>query len=531
MLELGRSPKTGPPCDCSSLCRMTNSPPPVLMVSNRTRVCGILLPKYRILKAETRSSRREEQAIGMDIILRQWITDNGQLLQFVYGLVFFLLGFAIFLRTQGGRRLDFAVSLRWLGAFGLIHGFQEWADLFIPLQAAYVPAGVVVSLRALQLLALAISFLLLFRFGMDLLRPFPSRFSGANHIPTVMLAIWAMGAGLLALSRNTVSFEGWTRSADALSRYLLGLPAGVVSAYALRRYARTHIVLLRVPSIVTTLRVAGISLIAYAILAGIIGPESWFIPARILNDRVVQEILIAPVQVFRALAGLVLLISIIKALEIFRIETRRLIDRMERDRVISEEHERIARDLHDGVVQRLYGAGLLARSVLNGIPKGDEIAKQERVIQTIQESIVGLLQLLNEEHGANVKVDTMAALQVVGAEARSVSGLEIHWDNGPIPPCDPDRIGHLISFFRECLSNVVRHAAARSVEVKVVCADDRLTLSVHDNGRGLPKEIHKGHGIRHMIDRSRLLGGSVTFTSDGGTGTTVVLDVPIESEL
>jgi len=464
--------------------------------------------------------------------IRHWITDNGQLIQFVYGQVFFLVGFAIFLRTRDGRRLDFAVSLRWLGAFALIHGCYEWADLFIPLQAAYVPAGLVVSLRALQLLALAMSFFFLFRFGIDLLRPFPSRFSGANHIPIVSLAIWAMGAGLLALSRNTVSFEGWVRSADALSRYLLGFPAGVVSAYALRRYARAQIVPLRVPSILRTLRVAGISLVAYAILAGVFGPESWFIPARILNDRVVQEILIAPVQVFRMSAGLVLLISIIKALEVFRIETKRLIDRMERDRVISEEDERIARDLHDGVVQRLYGAGLLARSVLSGIPKGfDEIAKQERVIETIQESIVGLRQLLNEERGTEAKVDTIAALQIVGAEARSVSGLEIHWNNGPIPPCDPDRIGHLISFFRECLSNVVRHAAARSVDVKVVCADNRLTLSVHDDGRGLPKEIHKGHGIRHMIDRSRLLGGSVTFTSDGGTGTTVLLDVPIESDL
>jgi len=464
--------------------------------------------------------------------IRHWITDNGQLIQFVYGQVFFLVGFAIFLRTRDGRRLDFAVSLRWLGAFALIHGCYEWADLFIPLQAAYVPAGLVVSLRALQLLALAMSFFFLFRFGIDLLRPFPSRFSGANHIPIVSLAIWAMGAGLLALSRNTVSFEGWVRSADALSRYLLGFPAGVVSAYALRRYARAQIVPLRVPSILRTLRVAGISLVAYAILAGVFGPESWFIPARILNDRVVQEILIAPVQVFRMSAGLVLLISIIKALEVFRIETKRLIDRMERDRVISEEDERIARDLHDGVVQRLYGAGLLARSVLSGIPKGhDEIAKQERVIETIQESIVGLRQLLNEERGTEAKVDTIAALQIVGAEARSVSGLEIHWNNGPIPPCDPDRIGHLISFFRECLSNVVRHAAARSVDVKVVCADNRLTLSVHDDGRGLPKEIHKGHGIRHMIDRSRLLGGSVTFTSDGGTGTTVSLDVPIESDL
>ncbi|MEW6239383.1 MAG: hypothetical protein AB1564_01050, partial [Chloroflexota bacterium] len=65
------------------------------------------------------------------ITLSEFFEINHQLILFVYGLVFFVLGLAIILQTRRSSRLELARSLRWLAAFGITHGFHEWGDLFI----------------------------------------------------------------------------------------------------------------------------------------------------------------------------------------------------------------------------------------------------------------------------------------------------------------------------------------------------------------------------------------------------------------
>src|SRR5512141_1834173 len=96
---------------------------------------------------------------------------NRDIILFIYGLVFFILGFAIILQARQSSRLDLARSLRWLAAFGILHAFNEWGDLFIPIQANYLsPVGVRV-LYVIQLILLAASFACLFEFGVALLRP------------------------------------------------------------------------------------------------------------------------------------------------------------------------------------------------------------------------------------------------------------------------------------------------------------------------------------------------------------------------
>ena len=69
--------------------------------------------------------------------LRTLFENNRDLILFVYGMIFFTLGLMIALQSRRYSRLDLARSLKWLAAFGLIHGLHEWGDLFIPIQAAY----------------------------------------------------------------------------------------------------------------------------------------------------------------------------------------------------------------------------------------------------------------------------------------------------------------------------------------------------------------------------------------------------------
>jgi hypothetical protein len=94
---------------------------------------------------------------------------NKDIILFVYGLGFFILGFAILLQAQQSSRLELARSLRWLAAFGITHAFNEWGDLFIPIQAQYLRPGMIRLLEVIQLILLAVSFAALFEFGISVL--------------------------------------------------------------------------------------------------------------------------------------------------------------------------------------------------------------------------------------------------------------------------------------------------------------------------------------------------------------------------
>src|SRR5512144_34743 len=106
------------------------------------------------------------------ISIGEFFTINRQLVLFVYGLGFFILGFAILLQVQQSSRLELARSLRWLAAFGITHAFNEWGDLFIPIQAQYLSPTIIKLLLIIQLILLAASFACLFEFGISVLSPF-----------------------------------------------------------------------------------------------------------------------------------------------------------------------------------------------------------------------------------------------------------------------------------------------------------------------------------------------------------------------
>ena len=458
--------------------------------------------------------------------LRDWFAANHPIIFFIYGQVFFILGVAILLQSRRYSRLELARSLPWLAAFGIMHAFNEWGDLFIPIQAQFVTHAFTHLLRAAQTLLLASSFACLMQFGIDLLRPLPRRWIGL--IPVVLWFLWFAGPFWYGLQFAATS-DVWQNSVDVLARYLIGFPAGLLAAYSLRRHAKLRIRPLGLPKIYSTLRIAGLTLAAYAVLAGVVVPPAPFFPANALNTDWVVNIFIVPPQIFRALAGLILLVSIIRALEVFEVETDQLIDRMEQAQVIAIERERIGRDLHDGAIQTVYSAGLLAEA-LRKKADGPTAAGLDRLMSTLNEAIADLRSFMSELRADSSTADLSAAITSVVEATRKASGVNIDWTPQPLLALPPDRVTHLIAFTREALSNSVRHAQARSIEVRAEVVDHHLKLSVRDDGRGFEPNSPHGFGLRNMRDRARLLGGEVKFESAPGQGTTATLDIPMERD-
>jgi len=461
-------------------------------------------------------------------IIHEWFAVNRPLVLFTYGQVFFILGLAIALQTRRYSRLNLAHSLPWLAGFGFIHGLNEWGDLFIPIQSQFLGSPVIAVLGTIQHIMLAVSFALLLQFGVELLRPFPEKWRWLRLVPAGLLMVWLIGPFWIGLGL-TQDIALWHRGVNVAARYGLCLPAGIVSAYGLLRQARTQIDPLGLPRIARMLTIAAWSLVAYGVLGGLIVPELPFFPASLINEGSFEQVFIAPHPVFRSLAGLVLVIAIIRALEVFDIETDRLIRQMEEAEAIALERERISRDLHDGVLQQVYAAGLLAQTI-GRKARGAQAEGMKRLVLTINQAIEQLRAFLPQLRSEAGPVELVPALEQVIDEARRTLPIETQWHTPAPPRLSPEQTSHLVAFTREALSNAIRHAHTPRIEVSLEAVEGHLRLSLRDFGRGISPAAEAGYGLRNMRDRARLLGAKLNFDSHAGQGTLVTLDLPVEDE-
>lgn len=194
-------------------------------------------------------------------------------------------------------------------------------------------------------------------------------------------------------------------------------------------------------------------------------------------------------------------------------ESEQALGDAERFLAVAEDRERIARDLHDTVIQRLFAAGL----ELNGVAATAEGGTRERiegvideldtVIREIRTSIFSLQGVERSSHGVRGQI-----LDVLTAEGAAL-GIEPRLElDGAIEGVDDAIVTNLLPTLREALSNVARHARAREVRVVVAVSDD-VTLTVLDDGVGVPREVLGGRGTGNMRSRAESLGGSCTLTN------------------
>lgn len=464
--------------------------------------------------------------------MREFISLNMSLILFVYGLVFFVLGLTVALQSHQSSRLDLARCLRWLSAFGFAHALHEWGDLFIPIQQAYMSPGLIDFLYRGQLLLLAVSFALLFEFGVSLLEPL-GKLRWLHGVPAGVLAVWIF-AVYFPLASVVPDFDTWRNTANALARYFIGFPGAMVAAYGLRQHTIQRIGPLHMPRIFNMLRNAGWVLGLYAVFGGLVTPPAPFFPANLINTMTFEQALIFPPQVARSLVGLALVLAMIRALEVFDLETERMIESFEQHQILVGERERLARELHDGAIQKVYTAGLLVQSAEGLVEPATPILHERlnKAVTVLNDAIRDLRQSLGELHDAVAEVPLPEALDslVHDPRFRSLVDISIDLDLPEDETLSPARADHVLSIVSEALSNVVRHSHARRAHLKAWKDDGRLKLTLEDDGVSLPKTYKAGYGLRNMHDRARLLGGNIEITSANGKGTRVELDIPWRDE-
>ncbi|MQA07951.1 MAG: GAF domain-containing protein [Pseudonocardiaceae bacterium] len=202
---------------------------------------------------------------------------------------------------------------------------------------------------------------------------------------------------------------------------------------------------------------------------------------------------------------------------------------------VYEERERIARDLHDVIVQRLYAAGvqlgLLERRLSKRVGREDSARLAEAVDQldtTIAEVRDTVRALRNPDPGEAEQTSDLGAsvrseVDVAGELLGYRPSLEM---SGSLAEVPADSADHARAALREALSNVVRHSGAAHTTVRVTSDGGRLSLEVGDDGCGIPPGVAR-RGLRHLEERAAAAGGHCEVRSSAQRGTTVTFEVPI----
>ena len=196
---------------------------------------------------------------------------------------------------------------------------------------------------------------------------------------------------------------------------------------------------------------------------------------------------------------------------------------------VLEDRERIAQDLHDGTIQSLYAVSLSLEDVADTI-KVDAPASARRLddaIDSIHASIADIREFITD---LRVLQDSAVALpsglEALAEEFRQSTNLELRLTTDPEASVDADATLQLLRLVREALSNVARHAQARSVSVTLEVDDDALRLTVEDDGRGFDaaKEPEPAHlGLVNMRARAESLDATLEIQSHPGVGTRVIV--------
>ncbi|OYD71045.1 sensor histidine kinase [Rhodococcus sp. OK302] len=194
---------------------------------------------------------------------------------------------------------------------------------------------------------------------------------------------------------------------------------------------------------------------------------------------------------------------------------------------VLSDRDRIARDLHDHVIQRVFAVGLSVQGTLQRARSPEVQRRLKGTIDDLQDIIQDIRRTIFDLHASDDEVPTLRSrLHSVVAAATADTDLKVTLQvKGPLSVVDPQMGDHIEAVLREALSNVVRHAEASAVIVTVDVQDD-LTLTVADDGVGIPLGIRR-RGLNNLADRASELGGTFELRTTAGTGTTLAWSVPL----
>jgi signal transduction histidine kinase len=215
------------------------------------------------------------------------------------------------------------------------------------------------------------------------------------------------------------------------------------------------------------------------------------------------------------------------------IDNFRMLERLREFDLVTE-RERIARDLHDTVIQRLFATGLRLQATVRLIEEPLVAARIEAAVDdldvTVREIRSAIFELHEPVGAGGLRTAVLALCREIG-EATGLKAV-VSFEGVVESASSPEILEDVLAVIREGLANVARHSRAKSATVTVAVDDHELVVSVIDNGIGPLSRGRIGNGLRNLRERAARYGGhsSLLPTEDGGSSLWWVIPIrPVAS--
>ncbi len=200
-------------------------------------------------------------------------------------------------------------------------------------------------------------------------------------------------------------------------------------------------------------------------------------------------------------------------------EQRRL---FERERTLSQERDRLMRDMHDG----------LGGQLIQALAMSEKDNSDTELKESLERALVDLRLIVDSIAPANNDlISLLASFRHRSKRVWERSGVRLHWDMGDIPATSlwPEQTLNLLRILQEASTNALRHGDARNIAISTRLVDDRIRIEIVDDGKGFdPESVEKGFGLGNMRRRADDAGLNLGIESSDA-GTRVAIELPVDS--
>jgi PAS domain S-box-containing protein len=200
-----------------------------------------------------------------------------------------------------------------------------------------------------------------------------------------------------------------------------------------------------------------------------------------------------------------------------------------RGREVSDDRERIARDLHDHVIQQLFGTGIALQNTAGHTEDAFTRVRIDEAVDHLDSTIRQIRTSIFDLHQPELCGPESVRAQIVALvldASRALTFQPVLRLDGAIDTIiEPSTCEHLLAALREMLSNVARHANASAATVSVT-VNAEVVVIVSDNGEGAPQDVVSGSGLRNLRARAGVLDGSFAFEASPNRGAIATLRIP-----
>jgi signal transduction histidine kinase len=197
---------------------------------------------------------------------------------------------------------------------------------------------------------------------------------------------------------------------------------------------------------------------------------------------------------------------------------------------VLDDRDRIARDLHDRVIQRIFAIGMTLQGATRLVDLAPVLERVNKAVDDLDATITEIRTAIFElDDGGSPRGLRHGVLELAGELASMLGSRPEVIFFGPIDAGVPQGVAdHLLAVLREALTNAGKHAGATHFSVVVSVTDD-ITLEVIDDGSGidLPLAASNGMGLANLRSRAEKLGGTFEVQAVEGGGTRVLWRVPL----